>query len=608
VLGHSLGAYAAAAVAGVLSLPDAMTLVLERGRILDAVPSGAMLAVSLPAERVRGLIGADLSIAAINGPDQCVVAGAEDAIEALRARLAAEDLQAQRLHISSASHSHLVEPMLERYEKQVAGVQLHPPAIPLISDRTGSPVTAAQALDPAFWTVHLRQTVNFSAALDTVLAPSTVLLEVGPGRVLSGLARRHPAFGPGNTAVTSMPHPSDVVPGTEVLLTAAGVLWQAGVELDWAALHSGERRYRTPLPTYPFERTRFRLDGGEPDEAPADPPVERAMSPEARAVAGAFRTILGVAELPDNANFFELGGDSMLALRVVALLRREAGIELDVRTVFRAPTVAALAGVIAGRQPGHPVDAERPGEATRDRPDRWLLCRTRRPQAPLRMYCLPHSGGSSAEFLAWSDRLPDIEVVGVEPPGRGSRLDEQPYGSMAELVTGLVEQVHFRPPYVLFGHSLGAATAYELTVALRERGQPLPERLYLSAHEAPHVPRPVTALAELDDLELLSEVESQFGTLPPEAHTDPEWRSVILRGLRADLRIVQRYRRTQADPVPCPITVLGGAEDLIAEADLLAWRDCTTAAFEHHLIAGGHFYFREHLDDVLAVLAAVRPA
>ena len=356
VLGHSLGAYAAAAIAGVLSLPDAMALVLERGRLLGTVAGGAMLALPLPPSRLLPRLGEDLSIAAVNGPGQTVVAGLDTAVRALREELAAQGVEGQLLHIRTAAHSPLVEPLLDKFEQRVAQVGPRAPEITWISDRTGEPVGAAQVSDPAFWSGHLRHPVNFAAALETVLGQgSDALLEVGPGRTLSGLVRKHPAYAEDRPAVPSMPHAADGADATAVLLGAAGRLWQHGVEVDWAAVHPGRHR-RVALPAYPFERRSLRLD-----RAPG--PVRRAVeadSPSAAAaqaagpwsteteaaVGAAFCAILGV-ERPDcHRGFFDLGGDSMLASRLAARLREELGVAVGVRAVFGSPTVTALAETI----------------------------------------------------------------------------------------------------------------------------------------------------------------------------------------------------------------------------------------------------------------------
>lgn len=229
----------------------------------------------------------------------------------------------------------------------------------------------------------------------------------------------------------------------------------------------------------------------------------------------------------------------------------------------------------------------------------------------MRLYCLPHSGGSAGEFLVWSDDLPDCEVWGAQPPGRGARLDEDPFTAMPDLVRAMADEMELVAPYALFGHSLGAAAAYELVLALRERGRVLPERLYVSAHEAPHLHRRDASLLGLDDLELLDELERQFGPLPDELREDPEWRELVLEGLRADLRIVATYQATRAQALPCPVVAMGGTGDpSVDPVQLAAWSAYTTGGFELRMFEGNHYYFREHQHDILRLFAAdlARPA
>jgi len=235
---------------------------------------------------------------------------------------------------------------------------------------------------------------------------------------------------------------------------------------------------------------------------------------------------------------------------------------------------------------------------------RWLLRRHKRPEAPVRLYFFPHSGGSAGEYLRWSDDLPDVEVFGVQTPGRGSRLDEEPHNRMEDLVDALATGVDFSGPCAFFGHSLGAAVAYELAVVLRDRGLVGPRRLYLSAFEAPHTRRSDRDLHALDEPSLIAAVEELYGPLPPEIHEDLEWRRLVLGGLRADLEIVDTYHYTATAPLDCAITALGGTEDLVAEDDLAAWDRYTTGAFGLRMFAGDHFYFREQHHDVLRFLAA----
>jgi phthiocerol/phenolphthiocerol synthesis type-I polyketide synthase E len=233
----------------------------------------------------------------------------------------------------------------------------------------------------------------------------------------------------------------------------------------------------------------------------------------------------------------------------------------------------------------------------------WLLCRKRRPDAPMRLYCFPHSGGSAGEYLRWSDGLPDVEVWGLQLPGRGARLQEAPLITMTDLVSALVDQVDFSPPFAFFGHSLGALVAYETAQALRMCGRTQPQQLVLSAYAAPHLHQPGPAVQDLDGPSLLRAIEQAYGVLPPELHENPELQQLVVSGLRADLSILARYGHGHADPLDVPLTVLGGSDDEETPQRLAAWSTYTRAAFTLRVFPGDHFYFREQTHDVLGFLA-----
>ncbi|MEO6191568.1 MAG: amino acid adenylation domain-containing protein, partial [Thermoanaerobaculia bacterium] len=252
MLGHSIGEYVAACLAGVFSFADALALVVERGRLMAAMEPGAMLAVSLPESEIVSLLGEDLALAAVNGPQRAVVAGPEPAVAALAAELEARGVRNRRLRTSHAFHSAMMEPALEPFAERVRRVRLSPPSIPFVSNVTGTWITAGQATDPEYWARQIRATVRFADGLAALAEePDRLLLEVGPGNTLTTLAREA-----GAVAVASLPHASDRRGDHAFLLTALGRLWLAGIVPDWRALHEGERRLRVALPTYPFERQR----------------------------------------------------------------------------------------------------------------------------------------------------------------------------------------------------------------------------------------------------------------------------------------------------------------------------------------------------------------
>ncbi|MFE2945069.1 type I polyketide synthase [Streptomyces sp. NPDC059255] len=367
VLGHSLGAYAAACTAGVLSVADALTLVVERGRLLGALPAGAMLAVSLSPAELGPLLTDELSLAAVNGATQCVVSGPVEATARFQGLLTEQDVDSRRLHISSAAHSHLVDAVLDEFADTLGTVELKAPVIPWISDTHGRPVTADEARDPRYWTAHLRHTVRFDDALATALdGGSGVLLEVGPGHTLSTLARRHRALSDGHGVLSSLPHAAEGTSARAAVLDAAGGLWSHGLPLTWDLLHQADRRGAV-LPTYPFQRRRYAPTPAEqptrtpeagaprarPTRAEAETPrhnvapVTGATTPThdgdlAERLAKAFCDILGLSQIDADDNFFEAGGDSLIAVRLASLIDREFGVKVTVRTILLAPSVARL--------------------------------------------------------------------------------------------------------------------------------------------------------------------------------------------------------------------------------------------------------------------------
>jgi acyl transferase domain-containing protein/acyl carrier protein len=260
LLGHSVGEWVAACLAGVLRLEDALRLVAVRGRLMDALPSGAMLGVPLAEEELALLLPEGVSIAAVNEPARCVASGPEAGISKLERVLTDRGVATRRLHTSHAFHSAMMDLAVEPFADEVRKVALKAPEIPFVSNLTGTWITAAQATDRAYWAGHLRQPVRFAAGVAELLSdPRRILLEVGPGRTLTTLAGRHPARTE-QAVVTSLGHLRDGTEDQASLLSALGRLWLAGLRLDWSGFHGAERRMRVPLPTYPFERQRYWIE------------------------------------------------------------------------------------------------------------------------------------------------------------------------------------------------------------------------------------------------------------------------------------------------------------------------------------------------------------
>ena len=265
MLGHSIGEYVAACLAGVFSLEDALSVCAARGRLMHSMPRGSMLAVSAATADLE--LPQNLSLAAVNGPTQSVVAGPSDAVKKFEQSITKRGISCRLLSTSHAFHSSMMDPILDDFTERMRQVTLRSPQIPYLSNVTGSWITAGEATDPSYWSKHLRSTVRFSECLAKLYCdPSRLLLEIGPGEVLTSLARQHPAKN--GRVFSSLRHSQSKGSDVHYLLSTLGQLWATGQVVDWHTLHTGETVRRVPLPTYPFEHQRYWVEHS-PDSNPS---------------------------------------------------------------------------------------------------------------------------------------------------------------------------------------------------------------------------------------------------------------------------------------------------------------------------------------------------
>lgn len=323
MIGYSLGEYVAATLAGVMGLEDALRLVARRARLIEEAPEGAMLAVGCSAERLSGLLDGQLSLSAVNGPEFCVVAGPPGRVGDLRQRLAGEGVAVRPVRSRHAFHSAMMEPLREEVTGLTEGVALSPPRIPYISNVTGRPITDDEATDPAYWARHLCSPVRFGDGLHE-LGMDHILLEMGPGQSLSSIAAEHRG-GDTSGVIASMRHPLEKRADAPVFLRALGALWTRG----------GTDAHAVDASDIAVGETPGTADPGEHEPSGTEERLLRI-----------WRKLLSADSVSVHTSFFDLGGNSLAASRMLLRIEREFGAGIALTDVYENPTVARLAEVI----------------------------------------------------------------------------------------------------------------------------------------------------------------------------------------------------------------------------------------------------------------------
>ncbi|MFY2556536.1 type I polyketide synthase [Corallococcus terminator] len=492
LFGHSLGEYVAACLAGVFTLEEALELVTARGRIMERLPPGGMTAVLAPLPQVESSLNPSLSVAAINTPSDCVISGPLEALEALEATLAGQGIETRRLHLSHAAHSAMLEPYLADFARVVSRFSPRAPKLPVVSSLTGRWLGEREAADPMYWCRHLRETVRFSDGLHLLLSSGDrAFIEVGPGTALSSLARRHPTRISQPVLSTLASASSEQTPHP---LASLGEAWLAGVTIDWERFRAGERRRRVALPGYSFDRERHWI---EPVTSPGTTTraveVREVVRPDTRGIEGSraapprdateqvllecFRLTFHLENIGIHDDFFALGGDSLLALRLSARIQDRLGARLPLKVVLESPTIARLAARIGeetrGASPASPSCLVRLQDGTHGTPVFFV-----------------HAAGGQVLFyrelarhLAPERPMYGFESVGLEAGASCHTTVEQ----MAEHYLTALRTVRPRGPYLLVGASLGGTIAYEMARRLSSEGDSVPLCALLDTPPPGHV-------------------------------------------------------------------------------------------------------------------------
>lgn len=523
MLGHSIGEYVAACLAGVFTLEQALELVALRGILIQELPPGCMLSVRLSEVETACLVNEQVSLAAVNSEQRCVLAGSQDVMQNLHESLKKQGVESRIEKTSHAFHSHMLQPVLERFASHVARLKPQAPHIRYVSSLTGEFVTREQVCSPDYWAEHMRGTMRFNSGVNTILnqrsntqeETTLIFLEVGPGKSLTTLARQNSHKHLRDVMVATTRHANEE--GAEIahLLRSVGHLWANGVAIDWDAFHSDEPRQKVPLPSYPFKRSSYwvpaksvscsmksvdladlpPLPAAEEEPATASTLIMPRDAME-EALFELWKVCLGRSDFGVEDNFFDLGGDSLLSVGLVDRLRSLYSISLPTQHLMQHPTIAKLASHIQLLKSAQHLDHNASIRGLNDFP---LITLQRGGASQLPLILVHPIGGEvffyhdlaqnlGAEQPVYAFQAPSLS--GGEPPINSVY-------SMAERYLSILKDRGFMPPYLLGGSSFGGLVAYEMAQQLKRYGEEVRLVVMIDTPAPSQMPRNLTDSAAI---------------------------------------------------------------------------------------------------------------
>ncbi|PYF76881.1 polyketide synthase [Pedobacter nutrimenti] len=347
LIGHSIGEFVAAYFSGIFSLKDALKLIAARGRMMSELPEGSMLSVRADATLIKTYLSAEISLAAINSPQLCVLAGSKEAIVALSRALNEKEIINRLLDTSHAFHSYMMDPVVDPFQDLLKEIHFNEPLLPIVSTVTGEWLKQEEATSVAYWAGHLRETVVFGPAVQKLIDASyDIFLELGPGISATTLTRQQ-SQGKAITAIASLEKSETPYPCLSSMLKALGNLWLNGLEPDWTSFYKDQQRVKLQdLPTYAFDKKDYWLNPiNSKEKLYVKQDTNTYIEQDTKALPLMRKQVLlqQVKEILENASgiemtgadpnmtFIEMGLDSLLLTQIAMVLKKQFSLPITFR-------------------------------------------------------------------------------------------------------------------------------------------------------------------------------------------------------------------------------------------------------------------------------------
>ena len=482
LIGHSIGEYTAACLAGVFSLEDALKIVTARGRLMQSLPAGSMLVIPLSVEDIQPYLTSEITLAVHNSSSTTVVSGKTDPINSLSQRLAKNGIDTRVLSTSHAFHSPMMDPILNKFEKEIEKINLQSPQISFVSNLTGTWITKDQATKVSYWSEHLRRPVQFYSCADTLLKeyPNAIFLEVGPGQALTLLTKQHPATTQEQKILPSTRRPVQKKNDVSFFLNTLCKIWESGINVFWEKFHSNGKAHFIPLPTYPFEPKRYWVEtdysklniAKETHAAPTQQPMqpnkisknrsqekERSLTKTERMLIKIWLKLLpGIIQVTLDDSFFDLGGNSFQAAQMVAKINKKTGVDLSLSTLIDNHELKKLAKKIESNL-----------VPTSSYQNQWRSLVALQPKGSKPPLFLVHAIGNNV--LNYKVFIPhlgeDRPLYGLQAQGLDGLTP--PFKDMQTMAAHYIQEIKtIQPhgPYYLGGGSFGGMVALEMAQQL----------------------------------------------------------------------------------------------------------------------------------------------